>query len=429
MRAALFAPLALVVLAAACGGHLGASTKSALTPRPTRYDLRLSWRPSTRTLTGRETVAFRNSGSRPLRSVWFRLWPNTGCRHPRLVVTRIDGAAVSGRRLRCSAVKLALPSALGPGGAARVKLRFVAQAPRSNDAFGRSTGVDLFGNAVPTLAVRGPDRWALYPASDLGESSFTLASGWRAVIDAPAGSTVAATGSHTPHARDFAFAIGLLRQRRAHVDGTRIRVLWAGRYSAEQAEDALRYAKTALRTFNSWYGPYGSSTLDIVLTRLPYAGIEYPEIVFSDPDRATITHEVAHQWFYAIVGDNQYREPWLDESFASWSEEQLNRGEYGCDPARPFGRFPYGLSRGLAYFDRHPARYTDDDYTDVVYRGGSCALSVLERELGRNRFLALLRREVARYRYRVVDSRDFIALIAAVDPAVARSWARLTHLR
>jgi Peptidase family M1 domain len=183
-----------------------------------------------------------------------------------------------------------------------------------------------------------------------------------------------------------------------------------------------------LRTFNRWYGPYRSPTLDIVLTRLPYAGIEYPEIVFSDPDRATITHEVAHQWFYAIVGDNQYREPWLDESFASWSEEQLNRGEYGCNPAKPFGRFPYGLSRGLAYFNRHPGRYTDDDYTDVVYRGGSCALTVLERELGSKRFLALLRREVARYRYRVVDSRDFIALIAAVDPAVARSWARLTHL-
>lgn len=29
------------------------------------------------------------------------------------------------------------------------------------------------------------------------------------------------------------------------------------------------------------------------------------------------SHEVAHQWFYAVVGNNGYQEPWLDENFAS----------------------------------------------------------------------------------------------------------------
>ena len=35
----------------------------------------------------------------------------------------------------------------------------------------------------------------------------------------------------------------------------------------------------------------------------------------------TVAHEIAHQWFYAVVGNNQYREAWLDESFAAYSEQ------------------------------------------------------------------------------------------------------------
>jgi hypothetical protein len=34
----------------------------------------------------------------------------------------------------------------------------------------------------------------------------------------------------------------------------------------------------------------------------------------------TTPHEVAHQWFYAMVGNDQGRDPWLDEGLASWAE-------------------------------------------------------------------------------------------------------------
>ena len=37
----------------------------------------------------------------------------------------------------------------------------------------------------------------------------------------------------------------------------------------------------------------------------------------------TPVHEVSHQWFYSIVGDDQWSEPWLDESFAEFSAARL----------------------------------------------------------------------------------------------------------
>ena len=33
-----------------------------------------------------------------------------------------------------------------------------------------------------------------------------------------------------------------------------------------------------------------------------------------------LVHEIAHQWFYGMVGNSQFRDPWLDEAFATYAE-------------------------------------------------------------------------------------------------------------
>ena len=43
------------------------------------------------------------------------------------------------------------------------------------------------------------------------------------------------------------------------------------------------------------------------------------------PSDPTASHEVAHLWFYGLVGDDQARDPWLDEAFATYAEA-LDRG-------------------------------------------------------------------------------------------------------
>jgi aminopeptidase N len=58
-----------------------------------------------------------------------------------------------------------------------------------------------------------------------------------------------------------------------------------------------------------------------------WAGMEYPELVFISTGvaphgpaaiRSVVAHEVAHQWFYGLLGDDQLAEPWLDEGFATY---------------------------------------------------------------------------------------------------------------
>src|SRR3546814_13755307 len=37
----------------------------------------------------------------------------------------------------------------------------------------------------------------------------------------------------------------------------------------------------------------------------------------------TTPHEVAHMWFYGLVGNVQGRDPWLDEGLATWADGRI----------------------------------------------------------------------------------------------------------
>ena len=56
-------------------------------------------------------------------------------------------------------------------------------------------------------------------------------------------------------------------------------------------------------------------------------------ILEATPSRLVLVHEVAHQWFYGMVGLSQFRDPWLDEAFASWAEAVVD-GPQGLSTGR-----------------------------------------------------------------------------------------------
>ena len=44
-----------------------------------------------------------------------------------------------------------------------------------------------------------------------------------------------------------------------------------------------------------------------------FGGMEYPGFVLDLVSTNALTHELGHQWWYGIVGDDEYNTPWLDE--------------------------------------------------------------------------------------------------------------------
>jgi hypothetical protein len=401
-------------------------------------------------LVGRERIDFVNRGSAGLERVWLRLWANgpDRCRPRRISVEVEAPAQAVGERVRCSALEVRLAAPVAPGATGSLWLRMRVRGRRVADRFGRIGTTKLLGNVIPVLAVEDGDGLHLEPYTALGESFYSLSASWDATLRLPARLRAATTGEvrsekvvgaerrlavHSDQARDFALAIGPLRSRDTSVAGVKVRVHFGPRIRGVRR--SMRAARRAVRALSRRLGPYGSSELDVLLFREDLgagllAGMEYPELVFSLPIEDVVTHEVAHQWWYGLVGNNQFAEPWLDESFAQYSHERLHPRTNFCRPGRPFElvqrrwrRIPLDSSMGL-FDSRAPAAVGD-----VIYTAGSCALQTLERRIGRPRMTAVLRVLQSRHRYGVVNKFDVLSAIREVAPGFDLDrWLQVAHL-
>jgi hypothetical protein len=99
-----------------------------------------------------------------------------------------------------------------------------------------------------------------------------------------------------------------------------VRILYSGSQTLAQEIGATSVA--AFNYFDQNFGPYPYAEFDVVVMRFPSGGEEYPGIVFVNNERTPVyrrfvaAHEVAHQWFYGIAGNDTLRSAWLDESTA-----------------------------------------------------------------------------------------------------------------
>ena len=89
----------------------------------------------------------------------------------------------------------------------------------------------------------------------------------------------------------------------------------------------LRRAIASLERYSALYGPYPWPTYTVAgmadLTGLT-GGLEYPTLVYQPAASENVPYETAHQWFYSLVGNDQARDPWLDEGLATWVEAAVN---------------------------------------------------------------------------------------------------------
>jgi hypothetical protein len=80
----------------------------------------------------------------------------------------------------------------------------------------------------------------------------------------------------------------------------------------------------ALEDFGKRFGAYPWPTFSFAVTPQLGGGIEYPAHVMQGQNTLAVTsHEVGHQWFYGLVGNDQGRDPWLDEGLATWADGRV----------------------------------------------------------------------------------------------------------
>src|SRR5205823_4224620 len=147
------------------------------------------------------------------------------------------------------------------------------------------------------------------------------------------------------------------------------------RTSSVAAGTVLRMATRALERLSRLYVPYAWKTYTIVVPPdLHSVGIEYPTLTFIGASpilRIIVDHETPHQWFYSLVGNDQTRDPWLDEAPATWGQVQLGGGLPGSIVGSPDAEFQH-VGSPMTYWNQHQVRYFRE-----VYGGGVVALASL----------------------------------------------------
>jgi hypothetical protein len=104
---------------------------------------------------------------------------------------------------------------------------------------------------------------------------------------------------------------------------------------ASQAERHFDGARIALKLYGEWFGayPYGHLTIVDPAYQSGASGMEYPTLITAgtrwlapahteDPEDVVI-HETGHQFFYGMVGSNEFEDAWMDEGINTFGEARV----------------------------------------------------------------------------------------------------------
>jgi hypothetical protein len=204
--------------------------------------------------------------------------------------------------------------------------------------------------------------------------------------------------------RDFNFtASPFYLTRSATWEGVRVTVYYRNLPSAK----LLEWTIAALKRFSNKVGRYPYATLSVAETPGGH-GMESPAMYWipqttpSGNRRFIVTHEMAHQWFYGVVGNNQAEQPFTDEAMA----EFLTRDFLGHRASRC----------PLATLDSTVYEYTDTCYYEVIYVQGGSYLNAYRLRVGDSAFWAGVQNYYKTYGYRITGIRQLLDILDEAAP-------------
>jgi aminopeptidase N len=192
----------------------------------------------------------------------------------------------------------------------------------------------------------------------------------------------------------------------------------------------LNISAAALRSYEDAYGPYPFEEMIVAEAPLQYYGMEYPGLNLigsslyreqRDELENRVVHEIAHQWWYAQVGNDQVNTPWLDEGLAEYSMAIYYYQVFGEARANTLVNqrwlVPYQVAVENEYdaVVNQPSSAFTWEYEVIVYAKAALFFNALHQELGDETFKAIMREYVSRFRWRVATPDDLLEVAESVS--------------
>lgn len=425
-----------------------------------RYDIDVTLHPDRHRMDGRELVRYENNSPDTLREVFFHLYFNAFDPESMMaernrvlpdpdsrIVPRIfnlgpdevgfhdiesirqDGDPVE-YRITDTVMEVELAEPIPPGGAAEFELEFHSQIPLQTRRSGRDNleGIDYsMSQWYPKMAAYDERGWHADPY--VGREFYAPFGNFDVRITLPSEYTIGATGvlqnaeeighgytadsiaittdSLTWHFRaenvhDFAWAADpdYVHDVVESENGTPVHLLYEPNV-AENWQRLHEWAPQILDFFSDSYGQYPWPQMTVA--QAGDGGMEYPMITFitgrrSPPSlRGVTAHEMAHMWYYGVIGTNEADYAWLDEGFASYATTEVIAHLLGNpDPSHVGAYLNVLQAHHFGFFEplNTPSDWfrTNSAYGVSAYSGGQMVVDMLGYVISdslRNAFLDL----------------------------------------
>lgn len=356
----------------------------------------------------------------------------------------VNGASVPRWEESEDASLLRIPASLERGQTYALTATFTGQVPPFRDqqgygTFATSERVVVLAASYPMLAA-WDDDWIVGPLLPWGDPVVADVADYRCTLEAPEGWTVI-SGAEEVSLSDTVtliegtklreLAIVLLQDhtvQTAEVGDVLVRSFSLPEHTAGAAE-ALRITAESLHLFADLFGPYPFPTLDVAAVPLRRAvGVEYPGLILGDVTYYArweaeplffpmiFAHEVAHQWWYAQVGNDQVGEPWVDEALATYASGLYFEAEGRLDEIIAYWRDSFW--RGHR---RNPDAEVDsplwafpngEGYGGIVYSGGALMLHELRICMGDAAFFNALQAYLSTHKWQLASGDDLLEAFA-----------------
>lgn len=453
------------------------------------YDIEASFDPVRHTITARQKVTFTNNYTADVTELYFHIYPHRKFTHEEIrflnryasyfKVNPFPDGFQSGDLIVKSVVvdgvsagfsveggdetllKIPLPGRLPVHASCAAEIEYEVRIPHTHNRFGWHGTITTLTRWYPILCMYDDKGWRRYPFYIYHQPFFSEASWYSLRLTMPGGYT-AVTGcslekeeqnpdgtrtvclrSDAPM-RDLGVGISPDFKRESIVrGGVTVNAYYIGD-TRRAAEDAAKFAGDMIEFCSARFGAYPYKEFNIVPSYLGFGGDQSSGLIFINtrlfrlPGFLSryfdflISHETGHQWFYNVIGSDEYRQMFMDEGVNSYWVLRYLESKYGYNAGiLDIPRYLRWVIPDISFRESTAARYfyvaktgydrpvisdlssfrEPSSIFALAYGKGSAVLQMLEKQMGTEGIDRAFSRYAREFRFRNASLDDLVSIV------------------